>query len=43
MKSLGLRGAMRGKVKRTTVADKHANLAEDLVKRKFDAPEPDKL
>jgi putative transposase len=43
MKGLGLRGAVRGKVKRTTVADKNASLAEDLVKRKFDAPKPDHL
>jgi putative transposase len=43
MKRLGLRGAARGKVKRTTTADKNAKLAEDLVKRKFDAPKPDKL
>jgi putative transposase len=43
MKRLSLRGAARGKAKRTTVAGKHANLAEDLVKRKFDAPEPNKL
>jgi putative transposase len=43
MKRLGLRGAARGKVKRTTIAGKNADLAEDLVKRKFDAPEPDKL
>jgi putative transposase len=43
MKRPGLRGAVRGKAKRTTVAGKNANLAEDLVKRKFDAPKPDKL
>jgi putative transposase len=43
MKRLGLRGAVRGKVKRTTIAGKDANFAEDLVKRKFDAPKPDKL
>jgi putative transposase len=43
MKKLGLRGAVRGKVKRTTISDKNSNFAEDLVKRKFDAPEPDKL
>jgi putative transposase len=43
MKRLGLRGAARGKVKRTTIAGKKANLAEDLVKRNFDAPAPDKL
>jgi putative transposase len=43
MKRLGLRGAVRGKAKRTTVAGKTANLAEDLVKRKFDAPKPDEL
>jgi putative transposase len=43
MKRLGLRGAVRGKVKRTTIAGKNAKLAEDLIKRKFDAPKPDKL
>jgi putative transposase len=43
MKQLGLRGAARGKVKRTTCPSRNAQLAEDLVKRKFDAPEPDKL
>ena len=43
MKRLGLRGAVRGKAKRTAIAGKHANLAEDLVKRKFDAPKPDHL
>jgi putative transposase len=41
MKRLGLRGAVRGKVKRTAVAGKNANLAGDLVKRKFDAPKQD--
>jgi putative transposase len=43
MKRLGLRGAVRGKVKRTTIAGKNTNLAGDLVKRKFDAPKPDHL
>jgi putative transposase len=43
MKRLGLRGATRGKMKRTTAAGKRANFAEDLVKRKFNAPKPDKL
>jgi putative transposase len=43
MKWPGLRGAVRGKTKRTTVADRSANFAEDLVKREFDAPKPDKL
>jgi putative transposase len=43
MNRLGLRGAVRGKVKRTTIAGKNTNFAEDLVKRKFDAPAPDKL
>jgi putative transposase len=43
MKRFGLRGAVRGKVKRTTIAGKNANLAEDLVKRKIDAPKPDRL
>jgi putative transposase len=43
MKLSGLRGAVRGGVKRTTVAGKNVNLAGDLVKRKFDAPAPDRL
>jgi transposase InsO family protein len=43
MKWLGLRGGVRGKVKRTTIAGKNTNLSEDLVKRKFDAPKPNKL
>jgi putative transposase len=43
MKRLGLRGAVRGKVKRTTIAGKGVRCAEDLVKRKFDASEPNKL
>jgi putative transposase len=43
MKRLGLRGAARGKAKRTTIAGRRANLAEDLVKREFDAPKPDSL
>jgi putative transposase len=43
MKRLGLHGAARGKVKRTTAADRNANHAEDLVRRNFDAVEPDKL
>jgi putative transposase len=43
MRQLGLKGAVRGKVKRTTIAGKNVNLAEDLVKRKFDAPAPDRL
>jgi putative transposase len=43
MKGLGLRGAVRGKAKRTAIAGKNTNFAEDLVKRKFDAPGPDKL
>ncbi|MDR1511062.1 MAG: hypothetical protein LBS53_15685, partial [Synergistaceae bacterium] len=30
-------------MKRTTIAGKNTNFAEDLVKRKFDAPAPDKL
>jgi putative transposase len=43
MKRLGLRGAVRGKAKRTTVAGKNTSLAKDLVKRKFDAPKPNEL
>ena len=43
MKKPGLRGAVRGKAKRTAAAGKDAGLAEDLVKRESGAPEPDKL
>ncbi|GHV28241.1 hypothetical protein FACS1894167_04740 [Synergistales bacterium] len=34
---------VRGKMKRTAIADSNADFAEDFVKREFNAPEPDKL
>jgi len=43
MRRLGLAGAVRGKVKRTTIADRRARLPEDLVQRRFAPPAPDKL
>ncbi|MDR0764266.1 MAG: IS3 family transposase [Synergistaceae bacterium] len=43
MKRLSLRGAVRGKIKRATIARKDADFAEDPVKRQFDAPKPDEL
>jgi putative transposase len=43
MRELGLRGAVRGKVKRTTIAGDKVINAEDLVKRNFFATAPNKL
>ena len=43
MKRLGLAGAIRGKVKRTTVADPAAERARDLVHRHFAPLAPDRL
>ena len=43
MKRLGLRGAIRGKVKRTTIASDQAVYAADLVKRNFNATVPNSL
>jgi putative transposase len=43
MKRLGLRGAVRGKVKRTTIACDKAACADDLVKRDFTASAPNTL
>jgi putative transposase len=43
MKELGLQGAVRGKVKRTTIAGKNANTADDLAEREFWAPAPNRL
>jgi putative transposase len=43
MRELELKGAVRGTVKRTTIAGAGASSAEDLVRRNFDAPEPNKL
>uniref|UniRef100_UPI000566C289 IS3 family transposase n=1 Tax=Phycicoccus jejuensis TaxID=367299 RepID=UPI000566C289 len=43
MKADGLHGAVRGKVKRTTVADPAAERARDLVSRNFTPAAPDRL
>lgn len=43
MAELGLRGAMRGKVKRTTISDPHAAQPHDLVDRNFSPLAPDRL
>jgi putative transposase len=43
MKAAGLYGAVRGKVKRTTVPDLAAERARDLVGRNFAPPAPDRL
>lgn len=43
MRELGLRGASRGQVKRTTVADPAAERPADLVQRKFAPSAPNRL
>lgn len=43
MRDLGLAGAVRGKVKKTTVADPAGERAEDLVGRRFAPTAPDRL
>ena len=43
MRSAGLRGAVRGKVKRATIADPAAERARDLVRRNFTPTAPDRL
>lgn len=43
MGELGLRGAVRGKVKRTTIADPAAKRPGDLVRRRFEPLAPDRL
>jgi putative transposase len=43
MKQLGLRGVVRGKVKRTTIAGDKVSCAQDLVKRDFNANTPNSL
>lgn len=43
MRSLGLRGVMRGKVVRTTVSDAKAPCPLDRVKRQFRAEPPNQL
>ena len=43
MRELGLRGAVRGRPRRTTVADAAAERPRDLVERRFSAPAPNRL
>ena len=43
MREDGLAGAVRGKVKRTTIADPAGPRARDLVRRNFAPPAPDRL
>ena len=43
MRRMGLRGAVRGKETRTTIADKAAPCAADKVNRQFRAPQPNVL
>jgi len=43
MFELGLRGAVRGKTKRTTIADPAAARPADLVQRRFGPPAPNRL
>jgi putative transposase len=43
MRDLGLAGAVRGKIKKTTVADPDAHRADDLVGRQFAPTAPDRL
>jgi putative transposase len=43
MRQLGLRGVVRGKTRRTTIADQHAARPVDLVQRRFSADRPNRL
>jgi putative transposase len=43
MRSLGLRGAIRGKTRRTTIPDQHAARPADLVQRRFTTDRPNRL
>jgi len=43
MRAVGLAGARRGKVKKTTIADPEAHRAADLVARRFAPTAPDRL
>jgi putative transposase len=42
-RELGLRGVVRGKTRRTTMADEHAVRPADLVQRRFSADRPNRL
>lgn len=43
MREMGLKGVLRAKTKRTTIAGKKAHSAEDLLKRNFYADEPNQV
>jgi putative transposase len=43
MRSLGLHGVVRGKTRRTTIADQHAARPADLVQRRFTTDRPNRL
>lgn len=43
MREMGLRGAVRGKVRRTTIADPQGIRAKDLVLRQFNPLAPNRL
>jgi putative transposase len=43
MGELGIAGVVRGKAKRTTIADQQAPRPADLVERQFTAPAPNRL
>jgi len=43
MRDMGIKGAVRGKVKRATVADEAAERPRDLVERDFKPPAPNRL
>ncbi len=43
MRHMGLRGVVRGKPRRTTIADQHAARPVDLVQRRFHADRPNRL
>jgi putative transposase len=43
MRDLGLRGVVRGKTRRTTIADEHAARPADLVQRRFSTGRPNRL
>ncbi|MGH8896490.1 MAG: hypothetical protein ACRDZ4_05560 [Egibacteraceae bacterium] len=42
MRQLGIQGAVRGELKRTTVGDETAERPADLVRRDFTAPRPNR-
>jgi putative transposase len=43
LREQGLRGVVRGRTRRTTIADQHATRPADLVQRRFNADRPNRL